>query len=67
MLKAEFVFEKETKNTVRYAEEETDSPPIIGTLYVKKWALKKLNGGSFPQRIAVTVEVPVSRLRKSPE
>ena len=57
MLKAEFVFEKETKNTIRYQEAETDSPPIIGTIYVKKWALKKLNGGSFPRQITVAVEV----------
>lgn len=57
MLKAEFVFEKETKNTIRYAEEETDSPPIIGTIYVKKWALKRLNGGEYPKRITVTIAV----------
>ena len=63
-MQATFELEKETKNTIRYAEEETDSPPIIGTIYVKKWALKKLNGGSFPRRITVTVEVTVSTDRK---
>lgn len=57
MLNAVFLIDKETKNTVRYAEEETDSPPIIGTIYVKKWALKKLNGGEYPKRITVTIAV----------
>jgi len=33
-----FVKEKETKNTVRFAEvSEPGKPPIIGTLYVQKW------------------------------
>lgn len=54
-LEASFSLEKETKNTVRYQEDETDSPPIIGTIYVKKWALKRLNGSSYPQRITVTI------------
>lgn len=31
--------EKETKNTVRFEEEAPKgSPPIVGTLYVQKWA-----------------------------
>lgn len=33
---------KETKNTVRYEEAESDQPPVIGTLYVQKWALHRL-------------------------
>ena len=33
-----FKKEKETKNTVRFAEEApSGKPPIIGTLYVQKW------------------------------
>ena len=28
---------KETKNTVRYEEPESDQPLVIGTLYVQKW------------------------------
>jgi hypothetical protein len=33
-----FVYEKETKNSVRYKEEpEAGSAPIVGTLYVQKW------------------------------
>jgi hypothetical protein len=30
--------EKETKNTVKFAEVQTQGePPIIGTLYLQKW------------------------------
>ncbi len=33
-----FVFEKETKNSVRYKEVPSEGKaPIIGTLYVQKW------------------------------
>ena len=33
-----FVFEKETKNSVRYKEEpEAGKAPIVGSLYVQKW------------------------------
>jgi hypothetical protein len=33
---------KETKNTVRYEEPEGGEPPIIGTLYLQKWATHRL-------------------------
>jgi hypothetical protein len=47
-----FEIERETKNTVRYAEvAESGQPPRIGTLYVQKWAL----GKSPPERLAVTI------------
>jgi hypothetical protein len=33
-----FKIEKETKNSIRYAEvPEKGQPPIIGSLYVQKW------------------------------
>jgi hypothetical protein len=33
-----FLYEKETKNSVRYKEEpEAGAAPIVGTLYVQKW------------------------------
>ena len=33
-----FLYEKETKNSVRYKEEpEPGTAPIVGTLYVQKW------------------------------
>jgi len=44
---------KETKNTVRYEEPESDQPLVIGTLYVQKWALHRLGD---PQAITVTIE-----------
>lgn len=46
--------EKETKNTVRFqeAENEQGEPPLIGTLYVQKWALKRLGD---PERIRVAL------------
>ena len=47
-----FVTERETKNTVRFQEEATDKPPVIGTLYVQRWAL----GEPLPQRLTVTIE-----------
>jgi hypothetical protein len=33
--------ERETKNTIRYAEEVDGNPAAIGTLYVQKWLLGK--------------------------
>ncbi len=47
-----FVFERETKNTVRYQEETDGKPPAIGSLYIQKWTL----GKEPPQRIVVTIQ-----------
>ena len=44
---------KETKNTVRYEEPESDQPIVIGTLYVQKWAVHRLED---PETITVTIE-----------
>ena len=33
---------KETKNTIRFEEPEGGEPPIIGTLYLQKWATHRL-------------------------
>ncbi len=52
-------FERETKNTVGFAEDDTGQPsehpgyPVVGTLYVQKAAHIQLGA---PQRIAVTIE-----------
>ena len=43
----------ETKNTVRNEEPEGDEPPVIGTLYVQKWAMRRLEE---PETITVTIE-----------
>ena len=35
-----FVKEKETRGTIRFKESTSPGvPPVIGTLYVKKWAI----------------------------
>jgi len=53
MLTLTFEKEKETKNTVRFQERERDDgPPIIGTLYVQKYALKQLGN---PETLTVTI------------
>ena len=44
---------KETKNTVRYEETVGDEPPVIGTLYVQKWACHRLED---PETITVTID-----------
>ena len=50
---ATFKQEKETKNTIRYAEEAEERRPIVGTVYVDKYELPK----PYPERIRVTIEV----------
>ena len=52
-LKATLNRARETKNTVRYEEPESDQPIVIGTLYLQKWALHRL---SDPETITVTIE-----------
>ena len=47
-----FITERETKNTVRFQEEASGKPPVIGTLYVQRWAL----GEPLPQRLTLTIE-----------
>lgn len=47
----QFTLEKETKNSVRYAEVPAEGqPPIIGSIYVQKWYA----GNS--KNIAITIE-----------
>ncbi len=43
--------ERETKNTVRYQEEAQGKPPVVGTLYVQRWAL----GEPAPQKLTVRI------------
>ena len=47
-----FKLDKETKNTVRYAEETVGRRPVVGTVYVDKYELPK----PFPKKIRVTIE-----------
>jgi hypothetical protein len=46
---------KETKNTVRYEEPDSDRPLIVGTLYAQKWALRRL-GDPETLTIAIAAE-----------
>jgi len=48
-----FERERETKNTIRFAEVITDSPPRIGTLYIQKWTVKQLGS---PTKVKVILE-----------
>jgi len=51
-----FVFEKSTKNTHKFNEEPADgSAPIIGSLYLQKWAVPSAGPGT---RLTVTVQSP---------
>jgi len=46
-----FTLERETKNTIRYAEDANGKPPAIGTLYLQKWML----GEKPPRKLTVSV------------
>jgi len=56
-----FEVEKETKNTIRYAEVAEGQPPVIGTIYVQKWALE-----GIPKRVKVTLEVEGGQAAPAP-
>jgi hypothetical protein len=43
---------KETKNTIRYEEPQSDQPLIIGTLYLQKSAAERLQN---PEKITVSI------------
>ena len=51
-LELKFSREKETKNTWRYKEDESEFEASVGVLYVQKGAL----GEPVPQRLRVTIE-----------
>lgn len=54
-LSAFFTVEKDTKNTIRFQEIESEQPPIMGIAYVQKWALRKLGNGTTPKKIKITI------------
>jgi hypothetical protein len=47
-----FNLERETKNTIRYAEATDGKPAAIGTIYVQKW----LVGNDPPKKLTITVD-----------
>lgn len=61
-MKCKMKLEKETKNSVRYKEQAEEfpdgtsiEPPLIGTIYIKKYSLRKEFGNIFPDEIEVEV------------
>ncbi len=58
-MQVNLTLERETKNTVRFAENDPGQPPdhpsspLVGTLYLQKAAHAKLGS---PKRIALTIE-----------
>lgn len=46
-----FTRERETKRTIRFQEVSTN--PVVGALYVQKWAMEQLGN---PQKIIVKIE-----------
>lgn len=50
-----FTFEKETPGTNRYREDGDRADHVVGTLYVKKAALKKLGN---PSTVTVAITAP---------
>ena len=59
LMQINLTLERETKNTVRFAEDQERQPadhpgtPIVGTLYLQKAAHAKLGA---PKQIVVTIE-----------
>jgi hypothetical protein len=56
---ADFTLERETKGTVRYQEITQlgkEDSYLIGTLYLRKAALREAGAEGWPQRLTVTVE-----------
>jgi hypothetical protein len=45
-----FELERDTKNTYRFQEVAKGAPPLIGTLYIQKWAFE-----TAPKTITVTI------------
>ena len=46
-----FTREKETKNTIKFAEQpEPGQPPVVGALYLQKWYA----GNATSVRVAIT-------------
>jgi hypothetical protein len=48
---------KSGQATTHDGEDARSGPPIIGTLYVQQWTLRKLTGDNLPEHARVTVTV----------
>jgi hypothetical protein len=49
---AEFIIERETKNTVRYMAKAGGQPPAVRTIYIEKWFL----GDNPPKTVKLRIE-----------
>lgn len=57
MVEIRFELDRETKNTVRYAEVvDPGEPAVVGTLYVQKYAVERLGN---PSSLTVTIAADV--------
>ena len=54
-IKVIFSFEKETKNTLRFAEEANGTGIVIGTLYIQKSVFEK-SGLDKTDKLCVTID-----------
>lgn len=50
-LKIVFEYERSTKGAHRYQEKAEATEPIVGTLYVRKWAV----GNDAPEKLTVVI------------
>ena len=63
MIEATFKLNKDTKRTRRYEEVgatingEASMSPVVGTLYVQQFALRRLNNGELPEEVTITIKV----------
>lgn len=57
-MKATFELERETKRAIRFAETGEPEAHKVGTLYVKKTALKELTGNEeAPSKVTIELKV----------
>lgn len=50
-----FYIERETKGTYRFKEVSQDGLERVGTLYIKKFAVKELENGELPKKLKVVI------------
>lgn len=60
-VKHKIIFEhhSDKKSAVRYNEcNDEDGKQVIGSLYLKKWAIDALQkGGNYPKKVKVTIKI----------
>ena len=64
MLEVTFDKDRETKNTVRFEERAGEDPPMVGTLYLQRWALRRL-GDPTVLRVQIDADETVNPARET--